>query len=276
MKQITLWIITILIIGGSILTLCFMDSETASAAGSVFSAAGGFTAVVWFYSSLKLQSEQIKEQQLQIKEQRQQFQLEFDKIQQESKRASILLAKEILRDMEEKVEQQLQRQGASIESLHILLLTNIHASIKTIIEEENITNLQNTLDKLNKLLIPARTFLQAFKYAASIILENKDIPVIDDNNRPEWFVITYEKNIQNIPFVSNYFGTASMLAHIMTTIKMEIIEMAQLAVIEATISGAIKEEGIKEMIQFYKENPQVTPKVVINIISNLKPKDEKD
>lgn len=43
MKQITLWIITILIIGGSILTLCFMDSETASAAGSVFSAAGGLS-----------------------------------------------------------------------------------------------------------------------------------------------------------------------------------------------------------------------------------------
>ena len=207
MKHWKLWTLTCAVILLSLLVVIFVDSDKTSALGSIFAASSGFVAVIWFYNSLELQSVQLQEQQKQLEEQRVQFQLEFNNIRLEAKRSALLVAREILNDMENRVQSSLNGIG-TINNLHVLFLNGLFSHINTITNEDNPKIVLDEIEKFAKVFGPARTFLYSFKEAATIILENENIPVTDDKDQPEWFVVIYEKYLQNRPFISKFLPNA--------------------------------------------------------------------
>lgn len=61
-------IASVFIVFAAVVVLCHVSSESSSAIGSVFGAAAGMLAVLWFSASLHYQSRQLKEQREQFLE----------------------------------------------------------------------------------------------------------------------------------------------------------------------------------------------------------------
>lgn len=269
MKQWKLWVLTVCVIFLALFIAIFICPDETSALGSILAAASGFVAVIWFYSSLQLQS-------IQLAEQREQFKLEFDKLNKEAKRSSLLFARETLNDMERRVNEQLKGLG-NIYDLPLIFLNNIFSYIKPIVESDDPRVVQNELIEAMKILIPAKTFLSSLKEAASIILENEDIKIIGDDNKPEWFIITYEKYLENRPFISRYLGTARLLSDFMARVKLELIEIAftASAQLNSPSQNILTDKAIKDMIEFRKKNSSITPKIVERCLDSLTPEQKK-
>lgn len=261
MRNWKLWILTILILALTIVSVCLLSAEKVSQYGSVFAATGSFIAVIWFYNSLQLQSAQLEEQ-------RKQFQMEFANIRLEGKRNALLIAKDILNNMDIKVSESLKGIG-TIENLPNLFLTNILRDIKPIIESDNPNVVLENINQCTKILGPARQFLLSIKEACTIILENEGIQVASSDSQPEWFVKTYYDLIKGRPFVSKYLPTAILLSDYMIPIKLECITLASLAVIGLISPGIVKEEGIKDMTDFKKNNNGFIPKIVDRYLETI-------
>lgn len=274
MKHWKLWTLTCAVILLSLLVVIFVDSDKTSALGSIFAASSGFVAVIWFYNSLELQSVQLQEQQKQLEEQRVQFQLEFNNIRLEAKRSALLVAREILNDMENRVQSSLNGIG-TINNLHVLFLNGLFSHINTITNEDNPKIVLDEIEKFAKVFGPARTFLYSFKEAATIILENENIPVTDDKDQPEWFVVIYEKYLQNRPFISKFLPNAQLLSMVMTSIKLEIITLASFAAMGLLNPNGLKDEAIQDMINFRNKDAKVTPKIVEKYLTSLSSEQKK-
>lgn len=274
MKHWILWLLTFTIILLSFLVVAFVDTDKMSAIGAVFGAAGGFVAVIWFYNGLELQSVQIQEQQKQLTEQRAQFQLEFNNIKLEAKRNALLVAREILNDMENRVQISLDGIG-TINNLHVLFLNGLLSHINTITSSERPKIVLDEIKEFAKVLGPARTFLYSFREAATIILENENIAITNSKDEPEWFVIGYEKYLQNRPFISRFLPVARLLSMVMTPVKLEIISIASFAAMGLLNPNLIEDEAIQDMVNFRNKDAKATPKIVEKYLSTLSSEQKK-
>ncbi len=274
MKHWKSWALTFAVILLALLIAIFVEPDKTSALGSIFGASSGFIAAIWFYNSLQLQLVQLQEQQKQLEEQRAQFQLEFSNLRLEAKRSALLVAREILNDMENRVESSLNGIG-TINNLHVLFLNGLAAHMNTIMDKDNPKIVLDEIEKFAKVLGPARTFLYSFKEAATIILENEGIPVIDDKGQPEWFVVTYKKHLQNRPFISRFLPNAQLLSMVMTSVKLEIITLASFAAMGLLNPNGLKDEAIQDIVNFRNKDAKATPKIVEKYLVTLSSEQKK-
>lgn len=252
------WVLTIAIFFIAIISIILfytkiINIDELSAFGSIFAAAGSLIAIVWFYNSLRQQS-------IQLNEQRTQFQLEFNNLRLEGKRSVIATAKTILDDMEDKVNISLKDFG-KLEDLPTLFLTKFFPLLKPITESKDPEEVLEAIKECSLILGPARTFLGLMKDAGILFLENDGVAVIDDDNQPEWFIITYQKHLENKSIISRYLPIATILSNIMVKVKLRIIFIASetaLALMEPTY---MKEDEILNDVLEYKEKNNYLPKI---------------
>lgn len=252
------WILTAIILLLAIVSIILfytkrLSVEELSAFGSIFAAAGGFIAVIWFYNSLQQQT-------IQLKEQRQQFQLEFNNLRLEGKRNVIALAKSMLKDMHTEVNEQLKDNG-KIENLPALFLTKAFPLIAPITQSKNEETVLDAIEKFNSIFVPAKTFLSSLKEVGILFLENEGTPVISDKNQPEWFILTYQEKLENISFISTYMATAIQLAEIIVRIKLKVVFIATETALALINPTYMKEDEIFKDVKNYKEENSYLPKI---------------
>lgn len=88
-------LLSILVVLLAIAATIYFPTEYFSALGSLFGAAAGMLAVIWFSASLYNQSQQLKEQ-------RQHFLENFKQLREDNRRNSLVIVKDILNRSEEK------------------------------------------------------------------------------------------------------------------------------------------------------------------------------
>ncbi len=261
MKDSFLLTIVIFLIAITIIIMYYekiLDINELSAFGSIFAAAGGLIAIVWFYNSLQQQT-------IQLNEQRKQFQLEFNNLRLESKRSVIATVKLIIEDMEIKVNTSLNGLG-KLQELPTLFMTHSLPLLKPITESEDYEEVLEAINNFNLVMTPARTFLSLMKDAGTLFLENDGIPVIGNDEEPEWFIHIYQEHLKGKPFISPYLGTAILLAGFMVKIKLKTIFIAtetSLALMNSSLmnSSLMKEDLILKDVLEFKEKNNFLPKI---------------
>lgn len=259
MKNLTIWILSFLVLLLAIVGIVFLPSNSIESYGSMLSAAGSFIAVIWFYNGLKLQSKQIEKQEEQIKKQSEQFQLEFNKLKLESKRNALLVAKDILNDMEPRVTAKL---GSEIENLPNLFL-NFLQHLKPITESTDPEIVLNAVNLISKVLVPARIFLYAIREAGMCILENEGLTFKDPkaiSGMPEYYIIANYEKLQYTPFISRHINTAKILSDLMSSIDLEVVTLAGLAALELkNQQSLITNEAIESMRKYNDKKTKPIP-----------------
>lgn len=270
MKNLTIWIFSLLVLILAISAIVWSPVNVMEPYSAVLSSAGSFIAVIWFYNGLKLQSKQLEKQEEQIKKQTEQFQLEFDKLKLESKHSALLVAKDILNDMEHRVTAKL---GGEIETLPSLF-TNFLIHLKPIIESDDSEIVLNSFMLISKVLVPARIFLYAMREAGMCILENEGFTFKDPkaiSGKPEYYIIANYEKLQYTPFISRYINTAKLLADLMSSIDLEVVNYASLAAIElknqqSNIKSILTNDAIESMQKYKKSVPII--KKYLNSLNN--------
>lgn len=265
MKNLTIWILSLLVLLFAIVGIIYLPSKSIEPYSSMFSAAGSFIAVIWFYNGLKLQSKQLEKQEEQIKKQSEQFQLEFNKLKLESKRNAILVAKDILNDMEPRVTSKL---GGEIETLPSLFL-NFLQYLKPITQSDDPEVVLNAVELMSKVLIPARIFLYAIREAGMCILENEGLTFKDPkaiSGMPEYYIVANYDKLLYTPFISRHINTAKILADLMSYIDLEVVTHATFAALElknqqSNIKTMITDEAIESMRKY--NNKKIKPVPII-------------
>lgn len=232
-----------------------------SAFGSIFAAAGGLIAIVWFYNSLQQQTTQLNEQ-------RKQFQLEFNNLRLESKRSVITIVKLILEDMEVKVNNSLNGIG-KLEELPTLFMTNALPFLKPITESEDFEKVLEATKNFNLILTPARIFLSLMKDAGILFLENDGIAVIKDDGEPEWFIILYQEHLKSKPFISRYLTTAILLSQFMVKIKLKAVTIATETSLALMSPSYMKKDEILKDVLDFKEKNNFLPKIAEKWLKSL-------
>ncbi|MDD5022109.1 MAG: hypothetical protein PHR82_08305 [Endomicrobiaceae bacterium] len=256
-------ILTVLVFIFASLCLFCIPIQQMSAYSSIFSVAVALIAVIWFYNSLQLQSTQLDEQ-------RKQFQLEFNNIKLESKRNTLLLVKEILIDMDKKVTDELDGIG-KLENMLDLFIHKVLPALSNIADTADPNIVMEEIHKCNKILIPINMFLISMKDVFKLILENEGEIISENNYTNEMFVNIYGKKIKNNAFLSKYIGIANSLSGFMIQFKLEVIELASLAVIGLKSPRTLKNEEFISKINEFKNNNNVwVPKIVEVYLESLK------
>lgn len=269
MKTFFVWALTLLIIGIAVYATIALPREDFGDYGSVFAAASGFIAVIWFYRGLVLQTEQIKQQQIMLEEQRKQFNLEFNNIRLDSKRNAMLVARNILNDMEPKVVEKL---GGEIETFPTIFVQFLQY-LKPISESDDPDIVLDACTTMMKIITPAKLFLTAIMEAGICILENEGFEFVNKNKEnitPELYIIANFNNLTFRPFLSKYMGTARMLANLMSTIDLDIVKYATLAANELKYKGhLLTDEGIQKIIDYNTSKKKGIP-IINRYLATLK------
>lgn len=257
MKNLTLWGLTILILLVTGVACFIFCPNNISAYGSVFGAAAGFVAVIWFYSSLQQQNESIKLQTKQLDEQRQQFQAEFKILRQESKRSAILTAKEILIDAEEQIEKDL-RDICSFNDFASQFVILLAQPMQTLFTNNDCDKVIEAYGNFGKILLPAKRYLTGIKDAGFILLESEGILNVKTDIEPEWFIVINEDNLKKQVLISKNWSIISMLAHQLTILNIELTGLALSAAMLIKDSKMMKKaESIKLFLKYKDDLPVI-------------------
>jgi hypothetical protein len=255
-----LWFLTLALVVGAVLCMFIFPSDKLSDYGSVFAAVAGFIAVIWFYNGLQLQSKQLEEQQKQITEQREQFQLEFNNLRIESKRNAMLVARDILSDMEPRVVAKLGGEIDTMPSMFIHFLQFMNPITKS----DDPAVVLAAVKSISIFLIPARIFMYAMREAGMCILENEGYgfqnPEIALNGAPEHYINANYNLLMHRPFISRYIATAGQLAKLMSGFDLRVVNYATFAALELqgkqTDGGSyiLTDEGIADLRKWSKNH----------------------
>jgi len=255
-----LTIITLLvaIIGIELFYLEIITIEELSGFSSIFTASGSLIAIIWFYNSLQQQSTQLEEQ-------RKQFQLEFKNLRLEGKRSIIMLAQTLFNNMETKLTKKLKN-NEQIENLPTLFMTKALPLLKPITESEDCKIVLKSCEEFNTMLTPIRFFLFSLKEIGILFLEHEDITVINDDNKPEWFIDTYKKQLSRMPLIKEYLSTAILLSILMIRVKLDAVNISNLTAYDLLytkndMSTILKTDKMKKSIESFKEKNKTLPKI---------------
>ncbi|MEI8128364.1 MAG: hypothetical protein WCG95_01985 [bacterium] len=162
--------------------------------------------------------------------------------------------------MEDKVNISLKDIG-KLEDLPTLFLAKFFPLLKPITESKDPEKVLEAIKECNTILAPARTFLSLMKDAGILFLENDGIAVIDDDNQPEWFILHYQKQLENKSVISRHLPIAIMLSHIMAKVKLRVILIASETALALMEPAYMKEDEILDDVLEYKEKNNYLPKI---------------
>ena len=260
-------ILSILVIGLAIAAAIYFPIEYFSALGSLFGAAAGILAVIWFSASLYYQSQQMKEQ-------RQQFLENFKQLREDNRRNSLIVVKDILSRAEERA----LKSNPNLKSINDLLTEYLKINEWPIIL--NSTDPDTVLEHgKNWLLIkeaPALLLMRGIKNAAEIYFRSIGRSDIDFSIDPEEFVFIYGPTLWKLPYFGQYQGIAGFISESMVTIKpgRKSIQLAySVAMYKKSLNeglrGLIKEDKTIEYIKQHKKAGYKLPAIAEGLVNDL-------
>lgn len=260
-------LLSILVVLIPIAATIYISTEYLSALGSIFGAAAGMLAVIWFSASLYNQSQQLKEQ-------RQQFLENFKQLREDNRRNSLIVVKDVLSRAEERA----LKANPILKSIDDLMVQYINIS-----EWPNIlksTDPDTVLESGKNWILtketPAFFLMRAIKSASEIYFRAIGKTDIDYSAEPELFVFTHGQTLWKIPYFEEYQGVASFLSESMVTM-MPARKAIHLAYSVATLkkasdedlSGIIKEDKIVEAIKKHKKSGYPMPAIAKDFAKDL-------
>jgi hypothetical protein len=245
----------------------YLKTEHSSAVGSLFSAATGFLAVIWFSATLYYQSQMLNEQ-------RQQFLVNFKQLQEDNRRDSLVLVRDILSRAEERA----LKSNPELKSINDLM-----AHYMNIFEWGDILKSKDpdtVLSAGKKWLLmkegPALFLMQGIKSAAETYFRAIGKSGIDYTIEPELFVAAYGPTLWKAPYFEEYQGIGAFLSEIMSRLKpgRERIQLAYWVAafkksIDDDLYGVIDEEKIIEDIKRHMKAGHTLPAIAEDIAGGL-------
>lgn len=255
-------ILSILVIGLAIAASIYFPIEYFSALGSLFGAAAGILAVIWFSASLYYQSQQIKEQ-------RQQFLENFKQIREDNRRNSLVLVKDILARAEERA----LKSNPSLKSINDLMAQYI-----TVIEWPDILKSKDPHIVIeagkNWLTVkenPAVFLIRGIKSAAEIYFRSIDNNNIDYTLEPELFVAAYGSTLWKVPYFAEYQSIASWISEWMVRMEpgRKSIQLAYQVALLKDNPELWKKDKIIEDIERHKKAGYPMPAIAEDLVNDL-------
>jgi hypothetical protein len=183
----------------------FLDPERLSAFGGILSGAGSLLAVLWFSASLRYQATQLEEQ-------RKQFAVQFQFLQESSRRDALVVAKDIL----ERAERRAIEVNGKVSSIGELVTEYMHfAELKPMLESTDAEDVLKAFDSWMKKEEAAMTLMLGIKSAAEVYLRAAVTPEIDYRKPPEEFYLIYSVHFSSLPYFQALAGAAAMLSEVM-------------------------------------------------------------
>jgi hypothetical protein len=174
----------------------------------------GVLAAIWFSAGLYYQSQQLKEQREQLREQREQFLENFEHLREDSRRNALLMAKDILGRMEERV-LKCNPALSTLNDLSNLYMTSL-PNWRIVGESHDAQEVLAAGQKwLTQVEIPADLLMSGIKSAAETYFRAFGTENIDYSKEPEEFVLVYGDTLWKLPFFGDYAGVAILLSEIM-------------------------------------------------------------
>lgn len=260
-------LLSILVVVLAIAATFYFPTDYFSALGSLFGAAAGILAVIWFSASLYNQSQQLKEQ-------RQQFLENFKQLREENRRNSLLVVRDILGRAEERA----LKSNPALKSINDLIAQYI-----SVIEWQHIIKstdpnivLQAGRHWLTMKETPATFLMRGIKIAAETYFRAIGKSGIDYTIEPELFVAAYGRTLWNLPYFDEYQGVASFLSEWMVRTK-PLRRAVQLAYSVAVLkhasdeglSGIIKEDNIIDDITQHEKAGYPLPAIAKDLANDL-------
>lgn len=267
MSKRFLILLSIFVIVLAIAATFYFSTEYLSALGSLFGAAAGMLAVIWFSASLYNQS-------LQLKEQRQQFLENFKQLREDNRRNSLIVVKDILNRAEERS----LKSNPNMKSIDDLMSQYI-----SVFEWRDIlhsTDPDTVLKEGKNWIItketPALFLMRGIKSAAETYFRAIDKTDIDYSVEPELFVFTHGSTLWKIPYFEEYQGVAAFLSEWMIKTK-PLRAAVQLAysvamlrkAADENLNGIIKGDKIIEDIKQHKKSGYPMPAIAEGLLNNL-------
>jgi hypothetical protein len=214
---LALLVLTIVILVAAVCVVLWFPPEHSSAIGSIFGAAAGMLAVLWFSASLYYQSRQMKEQREQFlisfehqsrqtEEQRKQFLENFKQLREDNRRNALTLVRDLLSRAEERA----LKSNPDLQSIDELQIQYVDVGQwKPILESVD----PNTVLEVGKNWIttseaPAIFLMRGIKNAAETYFRAIGDESIDYSMEPETFVCRYGQMLWKLPFFEEYAGIA--------------------------------------------------------------------
>jgi len=246
----------------AIATAFYFPTEYFSALGSLFGAAAGILAVIWFSASLYYQAQQLKEQ-------RKQFLENFKQLREDNRRNSLVLVKDILARAEERA----LKSNPSLKSINDLMAQYI-----TVIEWPDILKstdphivIEHGKSWLNMKELPATYLMRGIKSAAEIYFRSIDNRNIDYTLEPELFVEAYGSTLWKVPYFAEYRSITSWISKWMVRMEpgRKAIQLAyQVALLKAE-PKLWKIDKIIEDIEQHKKAGYPMPAIAEGLVNGL-------
>ena len=242
-------------------------TEYFSALGSLFGAAAGILAVIWFSASLYYQSQQIKEQ-------RQQFLENFEQLREDNRRNSLVVVKDILSRAEERA----LKSNPNLKSINDLITEyfKIHDWPAILKSTDPDTVLEQGKNWIVMKETPAFLLMQGIKSAAETYFRSIGRSDIDFTIVPEQFVFEYGPTLWNVPYFEEYQCIAPLISESMVTMKQgrKTIQLAYSVAVykkslDEDLRGIIKEDKIFEAIKQHIDAGYKLPAIAEELLNNL-------
>ena len=205
-----LFLVSIAVVLVAIAVPFYFSTEYFSALGSLFGATAGMLAVIWFSASLHYQSQQLKEQ-------RQQFVENFKQLQEDNRRNSLVLVRDILSRAEERA----LKSNPGLKSINDLM-THYFDILEwgdILKSKDPATVLQAGRQWLLAKEGPALFLMRGIKSAAETYFRAIGTGGIDYTIEPELFVAVYGPTLWKVPYFDEYQAVGAFLSEIMSRLK---------------------------------------------------------
>jgi hypothetical protein len=259
--------LSILVVILAIAATFYFSTEYFSALGSLFGAAAGTLAVIWFSASLYNQSQQLKEQ-------RQQFLENFKQLREDNRRNSLIVVKDIMVRAEERA----LKSNPILKSIDDLMVQYINISEWPNILKSKDPNI--VLEDGKKWILtketPAFFLMRGIKSAAETYFRAIGKTDIDYSVEPELFVFTHGPTLWEIPYFEEYQGIATFLSEAMVRMtpgrKAVHLAYSVAALKKASdedMSGIMNEDKIIEDIKQHEKAGYSLPAIAKDLANDL-------
>jgi hypothetical protein len=229
-----------------IYAIVFLNPEYFSALGSLFAAAGGILAVIWFSASLYNQSQQLKEQ-------REQFLENFRQLREDARMNALDLAKDILSQAEERA----LKLNPNLESINDIMMQYIQCrpELESIFNSVDPNVILECVKNWHKKAGPAMVLMRGIKIAAETYFQAIGKSKVEYTKEPEKFVMMYGPKLWKLPYFDAYESVAHWLSVLLikTEPGRKAVEIAYLIALEKTMPGTTMKDEIIKDIEKHKE-----------------------
>lgn len=249
--------ITIILVGICFAVILCVNDTKASTIGSVVGGFGSILAFIWFFAALKSQSEQLENQ-------KDQFSTEFQTLREGVRRDALMLARDILKDAEEKA----LKLNPKLKSINDISTGFIDfSSLGIVLKSSNSHEVLEQFKVWMNIEGPAIVMIRGIKSAAEIYFRAIDLKGVDYSIESEDFVYIYSPHIWRLPYFDSYSGIADILSQFMVKLqpgRKAALLAFNVALAKTAPEGCMKEEKIREEIKDRKASGLFIPKIAEN------------